>query len=81
MLDGKVVRAHTEESLARIFLATTSYVIVSPNPSSTFPSWLCDHAAPQKATREDEVIACGLCYDALSAGAQIAYYACDDDWD
>jgi len=79
MLDGKVVRANTEEWLVPLSFATTHIVIVSPNPFSRFPSWVCDHAAPQPATREDEVIACGVCYDALNAGAEIAYYACDDD--
>ena len=79
MLDVNVVRANIEECLAPLTVTAIKYVIVSPNPNSQYPSWLCDHAVPQNATREDEVIACGRCYNALNAGAQIAYYACDDD--
>jgi len=65
-----VVRANRIEWIA---LSIPQSVIVSPNLTSPLVlSWLCEHAAPQKATGE-QIIACRPCEAALRAGADIAY--------
>ena len=64
-----VVRANQTEWIA---LAIPQSVIVSPNPNSPL-SWLCEHAAAQKATETEQIIACDPCKTALDAGAYVVY--------
>ena len=72
MLDRKVVKANRAEWIPPLSLVAAPSVIISPNLNSPFPSWICEHAAPQAATEEGQVIACETCYEALAIGADIA---------
>ena len=49
-------------------------ILVSPNHSSGsvpfLQSWICDHAAPQAATMEGQIILCGGFCAARKAGAE-----------
>jgi hypothetical protein len=68
----QLVRANQTEWIG---FCVSETVIVSPNLTSPLAlSWLCEHAAPQKANGTGEqIIACDPCYESLKAGADIAY--------
>ncbi len=59
------------------FHAEVRPVIVYPNPTGVcrsgpfVTSWLCEHAGPQQATEQDEIIACAICVYDLNAGAYV----------
>jgi hypothetical protein len=73
-MKDKIVKANRTESIApysaqpRRVLVTRNY---SPDLGPFFQSWICEHAGPQKATGEEQVILCNSCYGALNAGADI----------
>ncbi len=74
-MSRKITKANTIEWIAP-FYAEPRPVIVSPNQvfvsnsgTFVFNSWLCEHVPPQRATEEDEIIACPECFYALHAGA------------
>src|SRR6266849_245901 len=46
-------------------------VLVFPNSGpGHFTSWICEEAAPQRATEEGQIIVCESCHAALAAGAE-----------
>jgi hypothetical protein len=72
MLHRKVVKGNRAEWVAPPSLVDAASVIISPNLNSPFASFICEHAAPQVASEEAQVIACEICYEALATGADIA---------
>jgi len=68
--DFKIIKAEGLEFYPQLSHLTKP-VIIRPNPGARFPSWLCDHAAVQKATEEAQLFACDFCCIALAAGERI----------
>jgi hypothetical protein len=68
--DYKIIEANRLELIPTLSQLTKP-VIIHPNPDLRFTSWLCEHAAPQRATEEVQLIACEFCRIALAAGERI----------
>jgi hypothetical protein len=76
-MSRKITRANRTDWIAP-FHADLRSVLLSPNEifvsrsGVVFTSSLCEHAAPQPASEEYEIIACEVCCADLRAGAPIA---------
>jgi hypothetical protein len=66
-----IVKANRDEWIAPVPTNPTRSVILEPNPNTgPFEGWICEHAAPQAATEDSQIIVCDVCLAALDAGAE-----------
>jgi hypothetical protein len=73
---AKIIKAKRDEWIAPVSTKTPPpSVLLFPNenfgPGESLDGWICDHAAPQAATAEGQIIVCERCRDAMNAGAEI----------